>query len=412
MEIGQGTALIILGASLLAGYLAYVSGPLLHVPRVTLLLLLGVVSGPSVLGIVPEEVTGWFPFVAHMALAMVGFLLGERLVGKGIRERGPVVLWISIGETVAAALAVLGALLAVGAPLPLALVMAGIAPASAPAAVFETVREGRAKGPLTRALLGVVAIDDAWGVVTFSVLFVAARGLAGTSGGLEQLAAGAWEVVGAALLGLAIGLPMAWVTGRVRRGEPTLVEAMGFVFLGSGLASLVHVSYLLAAMVMGAVVATRAAHHQRPFHEIEGVAEPFLAMFFILAGLKLDLATLAGVGVIGATYVAARGVGLVGGGFAAGRLAGASPDVGRRIGWCLLPQAGVALGFALLVHERMPDIGSNVLPLVIATTVVFEITGPLLARWQLHRAGEWGRSVDDRDTAPSAREGRRRSSGS
>jgi hypothetical protein len=40
----------------------------------------------------------------------------------------------------------------------------------------------------------------------------------------------------------------------------------------------------------------------------------------------------------------------------------------------------------------MPDIGDTVLPLVIATTVLFEVLGPPLARWQLRRAGEWASS--------------------
>lgn len=390
MDAAQATALITLGATLLAGYLAYVTGPLIHVPRVTLLLLIGVICGPSVLDLIPRDFEHWFPFIAHMALAVVGFLLGERFVGRELKQKGQDVLWISIGETVAAVFAVFLALLALGVSLPLALIMAGIAPASAPAAIFETIREGKAKGSLTRTLLGVVAIDDAWGVIAFSVLFVIAQAVGGQGGALDQLGSGLWEVLGAVILGAVIGFPMAWITGRVRAGEPTLVEAMGFVFLLSGLASLLHVSYLLAAMVLGAVVANRARHHQRPFHQIEGVSEPFLAVFFILAGLELDLGTLATLGVIGGVYIVARATGLIAGGYISGRLSGASRGVGRRIGWCLLPQAGVALGFALLVKEEMPELGETVLPLVIGTTVIFELLGPLLARWQLTRAGEWG----------------------
>lgn len=394
MGSSEGIALITLGAVLLAGYLAYVTGPLIRVPRVTLLLVLGVICGPSLLDLVPQAIAGWFPFVAHMALAMVGFLLGERFVGKALKDKGKDVLWISVGETLAAAAAVFFALLAIGASLPLALVMAGIAPASAPAAIFETIREGRSEGQLTDTVLGVVAIDDAWGVIGFSVLFVVAQAVAGSSGAASELASGLWEVLGAVLLGAVVGLPMAWITGRVREGEPTLVEAMGFVFLCSGLATVLHVSYLLAAMAMGAIVAGRAHHHQRPFHEIEGVSEPFLAIFFVMAGLELDVQTLWSLGAVGAAYVVARAAGLIGGGLLAGRLGGAAPEVRRRIGWCLLPQAGVAMGFALLVQEQMPEIGDTVLPLVIGTTVLFEISGPLLARLQLQRSQEWGRGGD------------------
>jgi hypothetical protein len=50
----------------------------------------------------------------------------------------------------------------------------------------------------------------------------------------------------------------------------------------------------------------------------------------------------------------------------------------------------------LLVQEQMPDTGDTVLPLVIGTTVLFEISGPLLARLQLQRSEEWGRGASAR----------------
>ncbi|MFP4058436.1 MAG: cation:proton antiporter [Candidatus Brocadiia bacterium] len=388
MEATEGWPLAVLGVMLLAGYAAHVTGLLIHVPRVTILLVVGAVCGPSVLDLVPESASQWFPFVAHMALAMVGFLLGESFVGKDIREKGRVVLWVTVGETLVTAGLVFGVLVAVGASLPLAIILAGIAPASAPAAIFETVREGKAKGPLTDTVLGVVAIDDAWGVVLFSLLLVAAEAVAGQAAHLAEIANGLWEVFGAVLVGGAISVPMVWITGRVRQGAPTLVEAAGFVFLCSGLASLLGASYLLACMVLGAVVANRAKHHARPFHAIEGVREPFLAVFFILAGFRFELGTLAALGLVGGAYVVARAAGLISGGLLAGRLAKAPREVQKRVGWCILPQAGVALGFALLVQEQLPELGDSVLPLVIATTVLFEITGPLIARWHLSKAGE------------------------
>lgn len=81
----QGLGLFILGLLLLAGFAAHTLGARVHVPRVTLLLLLGLLIGPSALDLVPPQVVGWFPVVAHMALAMVGFLLGESLAGNTSR---------------------------------------------------------------------------------------------------------------------------------------------------------------------------------------------------------------------------------------------------------------------------------------------------------------------------------------
>jgi Kef-type K+ transport system membrane component KefB len=268
------------------------------------------------------------------------------------------------------------------------LLLAGIAPASAPAAIFETIREGKSKGALTNTVLGVVAIDDAWGVIIFSLLLVTAQAITGHGTHVSELFNGGWEVFGAVLVGGLVSLPMVWVATRIRKGEPTLVEAAGFVFLCAGLASVLDVSYLLSAMVLGAVVANRAKENMRPFHAIEGIREPFLAIFFILAGLRFDLGKLLSLGIIGAIYIAARTAGLVLGGTIAGKIVNAPKEVQRRVGWCILPQAGVALGFALLAQEKLPEFGESVLPLIIGTTIIFELTGPLIARWHLRRAGE------------------------
>jgi Kef-type K+ transport system membrane component KefB len=111
-------------------------------------------------------------------------------------------------------------------------------------------------------------------------------------------------------------------------------------------------------------------------------------MFFLLAGYQCELQALTVLGGLGAAYIAARSIGLIVGGSVAASQAGATPVVAQRIGWCLLPQAGVALGLVLLVVERFPALGARILPLVLATTVVFELVGPPVTRWHLRRAGE------------------------
>src|SRR5690606_41554817 len=159
---------------------------------------------------------------------------------------------------------------------------------------------------------------------------------------------GVMEVGGSVLLGIVLGLPMAWLTGRLRPGEPMLLESAGFVFVAAGLASWLGLSYLLTCMTLGVVVANRARHHVRPFRSIDGVAEPFLALFFFMAGYQLDWLALPALGALGVAYVVARIAGRLAGGYLGGVLAGSTVDTRNRIGACLMPQAGVALGLALV----------------------------------------------------------------
>ncbi len=389
MDFTTLPSLLTVGIFLLIGWGAHAIGQYLRVPRVTLLLLVGLMCGPFILDVFPHNVARWFPDIAHMALAMVGFLLGSNFVINEIKEKGRNIIYVSLGKTIVAAILVFGAVLFVSRDLTFALLLAGIAPASAPAATFDVIHEARAKGPLSETVLGVVAIDDLWGVILFSLLLVTAEAIGGKGHIGEEIMRGLWDIGGAIFIGAVIGFPMSWLTGRIQQGEPTLLEASGFVFLCGGLALILNVSYLLACMFLGAIVANFAKHHTRPFRDIEGASEPFMVIFFLLAGYEFDFLNFLTLGFLGGTYVIARSIGFILGGHIAANIARSSATIREHIGWCLFPQAGVALGLALLAKERFPEFSKSVLPLIVGTTIVFELIGPIVTRWHLHKAGEY-----------------------
>jgi len=380
--------LITLGGLFLVGLLTDLVGRRTPFPRVTLLLLLGFLIGPAALDLLPDLGERWFLLVADMALVMVGFLLGSKLTFPAFRRYGRAVLSISLLDVLATSLLVAVGLMLIGVQPTVALLLAGIAPATAPAATADVVRELRAEGDFTRTLLGVVGIDDAWGLIAFSLLLATALALQQTGGIAQTLLTSAWEVGGALLLGIALGLPMAFLTGRLQPGEPTQAEALGMVFLCGGLALWLKVSFLLAAMTMGIVVANLARHHNRPFHAIEGIEWPFMILFFVLSGASLQLSSLAGAGSILAVYIALRIAGRLIGATLGARLGKAPPAIASHIWMALLPQAGVALGMVLFATQRFPEIGTTLFPVVITATVFFEVVGPVMTRLALTRTGE------------------------
>ena len=320
--------LITFGGIFLIGLAADLVGRHTPVPRVTLLLLSGFLIGPSALNWLPDYTTHWFPLLTDIALAMIGFLLGQKLTAQLLRRMGRAVLAMSIGEVIVTSILVFAGLSALGVPPIIAMLLAGIAPATAPAATVDVIQECGAKGPFTDSLLGIVAIDDVWGLLVFSIVLAVAQAVSGNGSGMDTLTTGAWEIGGALTLGIVLGLPMAYITGRIRPGEPTQAEALGIVLLCAGLAVWLNVSYILAAISLGAVVANCATHHDRPFHEIEGIEWPFLILFFIFAGAALQLSMLANVGVLGASYIGLRIIGRVVGTRLGGRLSG-TDDVTR-----------------------------------------------------------------------------------
>lgn len=379
------TLLLTLGATLLVGLLVQLIGRRIKLPRVTLLLLAGVAIGPAGFDLLPAETQAWFPPLANVALVMVGFLLGSEFALGRLQQRWKEVGWVALSVTVATALSVGLGLWWLGADPRLAIVLAAIAPATDPAAVLDVVKESRADGPLTRVLLGVVAIDDFFGLLLFSVLFAFAGGAEVPLS--ETLATGAWEVGGSVALGIALGVPMAFLSGRLSPGEPTREEALGMVLVCCGLAQLAGVSFLMAAMVMGTVVVNLADHHERAFHEIEAIEDPFLVLFFVLSGASLEIDALSQVGWIAVAYVGLRLVGRLVGGTLGGGFAHLDRQRRAWAGPALLPQAGVALGLSLIVQERLPEL-SACLPVVLVATVLFEVVGPLVTRIALTKVGE------------------------
>ena len=381
--------LLTLGGLFVTGLVADLLSRRTFLPRVTLLLLVGFLAGPAVLDVLPDFRENWFPVLTRLALVTVGFLLGEKMTLSAFRERGSTVLWMSVGETLCASLAVTGILLALGTSVEIAILLAGIAPASAPAATVDVVRETGAQGEFSETLLGIVAIDDAWGLLMFSILLSLAEVIGGQSGGAGQaILKGIWEVGGAVLIGVLIGIPLAYLTGRIEEGEPTQAEALGMVFLSGGLAVWLDVSYILAAMILGATVANIARHHRRCFNAIEGIEWPFMILFFVLAGASLHVDALIKAGLLGTTYIIGRIAGLVLGARVSGRFCHADKTIRHWMGMALMPQAGVALGMALIAGQHFPDLKETIITVVIGSTVFFELLGPVVTRRVLIHVGE------------------------
>ena len=371
---------IILAILFLLGLFAYWLGRETALPSVTMMILLGVAIGPSGLDLFAGYRDQWFPVISNMALVMLGFLMGGSLTGEVFREQGMRILVLSIGIALGTFAVVFVGLLSLGQGLAVAILLAGIATATDPAATAAVLMESNGQHTtLGKTLTGIVTLDDAWGLLIFSLCLATAGGLM-SANGLPVLWEGVREIGGAILLGVLIGLPMAYLTGRISEGEPTLVEALGLVFLCGGLALRFEVSHLLAAIVMGMTVANLARHHTRPFHAIEGIEWPFLVLFFILAGASLEMDSLFLGGALAVAYLISRIAGKIVGGGLTHLVLGKPAGEGGLIGLALLPQAGVAVAMALTASHKFPEAGNLLLTIILASTVVFELLGPVATK--------------------------------
>jgi Kef-type K+ transport system membrane component KefB len=110
-----------------------------------------------------------------------------------------------------------------------------------------------------------------------------------------------------------------------------------------------------------------------------------MVVFFILAGASLEIGIVADLGLVGAVYLLARIGGKLLGVWVGARASHANKDVRRWMGLALMPQAGVAIGMALLTANRFPEYQQTILSIIISTTVVFELFGPVFTSMALKR---------------------------
>lgn len=383
MELSQ--LLIVLGSLFLLGLVAdWISSKVL-VPRASLMLFCGIVVGKSGFDLIPQEITALYETLSVIALSMVAFLLGGSLTPRNLAQNGRAILSLSFAIVLITVVGVSVMLWLVGVPLEAAVVLGAIATATDPAATQDAIRQAGSKSIFAERLKGIVTIDDAWGLITFALAIVVARALAGEGWQLTMLTTALWELGGAVAVGLMIGLPAAFLTGRVKPGEPLKAEALGIVLLTAGLSIQLDVSFLLSGMVAGAVIRNLASHHKSAFHEIEELSWPFILLFFILAGATLDSQALITMGYVGLVYFVSRILARIAGGWIGGILGGLTPQERRLYGIALLPQAGVAVGMALVAAQVFPEHQSLIQTVVIATTVLFEILGPIFTYLAVRR---------------------------
>ena len=377
--------LLTLGGFLLLGLLTSTLGRYTFLPRVTLLLIFGIIIGREMLDIIPPMFLDHFDIIANMALLMVGFLLGGKLTRDSLEQSARKVLCISISAAVITTTVVSFGLILLGVSIEVAILLGCIASATAPAAVMDVVMESNEQSPFKELLLSIVALDDVWALLLFGIGVAVVSSLNGYGEHISPLLMVAREIGGAILLGTLIGLPAAYLTGRIKPGQPILTEALGLVFVCGGLAIWLDVSFLIASIVLGAVIANLAKHHEYPFHSIEGIESTFLVIFFVLAGASLELEALKQVSMIGIVYIICRTLGKTLGASLGSQLGKADVPTKKWMGVALLPQAGVAIGMALVASHYFPEYSQILLPVVISSTIFFEIIGPVFTRLALKR---------------------------
>lgn len=363
---------------------------LLKLPNVTGYLIVGLLAGPYCLGIIPAGTIGELGIIPTVALGFIAFSIGAQFKLSFLKKVGKTPIVIAICESLGAVIVVDAALILTGNDVSFSLCLGAIAAATAPAATLMVVKQYKARGELTDTLLAVVAIDDATALMFFGISTAIAKSI--DSGGVDSLIMTILKPLGEILASIALGAVIGfvyrwlvkWFTGRGNR----LAATYAMVFLCVGLGEMLGLSALLICMMLGAMLANTSSVCDVIFEMTDRMTPPIFMLFFFLSGAQLDLSILPGVGLIGVVYVVFRVIGKVSGAWIGGKMSHASEKTQKYLGYALVPQAGVAIGLATTAMTVVPEYGSYIRTIILCGTVIYELTGPVITKMALKKAGE------------------------
>jgi Kef-type K+ transport system membrane component KefB len=373
----------------------------LGLPRLVGYLVAGLALGPSVAGIVPAGVLEDLGMMKRLAVGLIGLLAGAELRMSDLRQRHRLILLVLAFQTVAVLVVLLVTSLLLREWLPflqplsdnrlffVALLFAAVLTVNSPMVTLALLTETRASGPLAKTTLGVVLVADVIIILLFTGAFSLAQASLGgtTAGAPEILLRLLAEVLGSILAGTVIGGVLTLYLRFVKR--ELVVFAVVVVFATAAAAPALHFEFLLSLLVAGFLVENVAPVRAEPLVEVlHQAAVPVFVIFFAMAGADLHIQEFAAVGPLVVVIALARMAAVWGSTTYAAHLASAELGV-VRYGWTgLVSQAGVALGLATIVADRLPGVGLAMQTLTIGVIAFNESIGPILFRRGLEKAGE------------------------
>lgn len=405
------TILICLAIAMIGGLLMSRLTKLVKLPAVTAYLVAGLILGPFCLGALNVKGLGFssienvesYKIITQVALGFIAFSMGNEFRLSQIKSMGGKAIFIGVAQAagttilVDAILILLHLLMPNVLSLPAAITLGAIASATAPAATLMVVRQYKADGPLTRLLMLAVAVDDAVGLLLFSVSFGIANAIQnGAASAIEVVVEPILEIV----LSIGLGAIMGWLLNKVEyffhSRSKRMTISVAFVLLTVGLSMIdfhigqVHISFslLLVCMMTGTIFCNICDTSEELMNRVENWTVPISLLFFVISGAELDLNVLVNpiTLLVGVIYILARSVGKYLFAYISCRLMKCNDKITKNLGITLFPQAGVALGMAL--SATVLSDGHLVRNVILFSVLIYELVGPAMTKRSLMKAGE------------------------
>jgi Kef-type K+ transport system membrane component KefB len=375
-------------------------------PSITGFMIVGVLIGPSGLGLLTPQAMLDSRMLVDIALGLILFRLGTSLHPvKAARDRKLMIT--SLAESLVTFGVILGLMLFIEAPAVVAVLAAAIAVSSSPAILIHVVEELHARGPIVDSAESLVAANNVMSFVLFSLALPVA--LVGQRFDLDvALMLPAYQMGGAVVVSMVVAWLVTMIARLTRRDEEHFRFALvvGAVMLTLGLSQAFHVSGLFAGLSLGIACRWMQGRTRLTRVDFGGGGDVFFVILFVLAGASLHLREVVTYAPVALAFVLVRSLAKVGTVYGCGVLFGQTHRQAVSEGLLLVPMAGLAIGLVQTVSLLMPELGGRVAAIVLAAVALFETIGPPITAFALRFVGEAGRGLAEpqpsRDTAPVA----------
>ena len=350
----------------------------------------GIIIGPILKFNLPKQ---FEIFITGITLAFVGYKVGLTFSLTFLKRMGKKVLIILITEVIVTSLVVWITVFLLTKNLALSVVLASLAPATAPAGTVAVIRDLKAKGTLTDVSIAIVGLDDAAAIIIYSIGIMWTKMLLGGKSSLTAtFIHPLWEIFGAVLLGGITGFVFSYFAKRSHlTTDHTFVITTATAMLSWGISKMIGVSSILTCMILGmTVINLHIDIAIRSDKLIDNIMTPIFILFFATIGMAISFSQLSNIWAIVLVYCIGRSLGKMAGCSAGGAISKSETKITKYLGIALLNQAGVAVGLAFLAAQELSKSGlSNIIiTLMATTTALFQILSPLGTQFAIKRAGE------------------------
>ena len=380
--------LLTLSIILFSGFIMTRLTNTLNLPKVSGYILAGILIGPGGLNFIPVNIIEEMSFVSDLALAFIAFGVGKFFKKEVLLQTGKKIIVITVSEALAAGILVTFLLKFIfRLNWDFALMLGAIATATAPASTMMTINQYKAKGEFVDTLLQIVALDDVVCLFSFSIVSAIVNGNATGSLSARDILVPVFYNILVIGFGAFGGYFLSRLLVPARSRDNRLILAIAMLLGLSGVCAAIDISPLLSCMVFGAFY-INLTEDKKLFRQINSFTPPVMSVFFILSGMNLDISALSAVGAIGVCYFVIRIVGKYLGTYLSCMVMRTGREIRNYMGLALIPQAGVAIGLAFLAQRMLPkESGNLLLTIILASSVLYEMVGPVSAKMALFLSG-------------------------